>query len=564
MFRRVASTLFSPSSSSGDLQSTTEQAHVEAIEAAKTAAYATSPRTYILETPPLGQKINFLVFGCQGNAKEEQKRTAALMNQMAKEVKADFYIVLGDNFYDEGVATPDDPAFDSHFYQIYANPLTVPHLASLPGFVIQGNHDQGRWKTGEYKQQILSTAGLSSTRLKGVDLGMNQVAHTYYGNASAKVALYQASPLKLNKLPPWNMPSRYYSLICGNLEIFMIDSNTYASDYLKYIKDDDITNDNQARWLKERMADATAASRTVMLALHHPLFTPGKRAYNSDISLYLNEQEINEITSQFSTLFSNPVITPPYNRLLREIFKRQAFVFDTVFAAHDHSLSYFNNSETCTQPEDYLCQIISAGGGGHLQERISFEQQENMGCFLKKHGAVNVTFNPQNPNDIRFLFETINQEGRLEYKINFSSRHCKPIVQHPTDRTEKETKRITQFISVVKSAIDDYCQFYNDRQTTHRGAFFTSNLTHGQDGVDRANDLWAYLYDIRTGKETLATMVEKVHLMTERKSYFAAADHSLITLLNKKMGEEYQQTIQEMHEELQQLARSGRINIASP
>ncbi len=580
MLHRVASSLFSSTAVPDEPSSPAERARANRIEAAKSAAYAAPPRTYILEPPEPGQKLNFLVFGCQGNAKREQELAAKQMNDMARKYGALFYLVLGDNFYDEGVNSPDDPAFQTHYYNIYANRRSVPYLAGLPGWVIQGNHDQARYKMGEFKEKI----GLSG-ELKGKDLGMNQVAHSYYGDTETRKQLYQKTSLKLGELPAWNMPSRYYSLIYENLEIFMIDSNTYASDYLAVKRDESTSYDNQARWLSRKIAEAKTADRTVMLALHHPLFTPGKRAYNSDISLYLDEREISEAREQFSALFRNASPqpphrhsssthaaastytsdTPPYNALLWEIFKRQKLVFDAVFAAHDHSLSYFNNSETCPIEQDYLCQVISAGAGGSLQQRRCFKQQQSVGCFQRKHGAVNVTYDSHNPNNIQFTFETIDANGHPEHTIEFSSQHCRPARYFPDNCTDDEITRINEFLRVVKAAIDEYCTFLGGRQDEYKGGFFKSNLTHGDDGIDRVHNLWAYVYDVNICKQSLLHIIASVHEITEWKSKLASpANHSLITILNKHVRSAYGQTIEEKHHQLQRMMRSGRINMASP
>jgi len=65
----------------------------------------------------------------------DQKLVAAAMAQRAKSDGLDFMISVGDNFYENGVKTVDDPLFRSAFEDIYTGPLRVPTYASL------GNHD---------------------------------------------------------------------------------------------------------------------------------------------------------------------------------------------------------------------------------------------------------------------------------------------------------------------------------------------------------------------------------------------------------------------------------------
>src|SRR3990167_336308 len=81
--------------------------------AALDAAYAALPRNYRLQSATPVKTIRFLVFGCQGNAKEAQKYNAQLMNQLVQESKTTdspilFAIGAGDNAYDEGMKSPAD------------------------------------------------------------------------------------------------------------------------------------------------------------------------------------------------------------------------------------------------------------------------------------------------------------------------------------------------------------------------------------------------------------------------------------------------------------------------
>lgn len=456
-----------------------------------------------------------------------------------------FYIVLGDNFYDDGVGKPNDDVFRTHFYNIYGE-----HLKNLPAFVILGNHDEGRYTVGQYKKK----AGLGST--DGIDLGMNQVAHTYLGNTNEKIKIYNSDTLKLDELQQWNMPSRYYSLIIDDLEIFMLDSNTYVSEFLALKKSQTADSNNQAYWLQERYTKAKKAGRTVMLAQHHPLFTPGKRAYNSDKSLYLNDDEIMSAKSTLQSAFNNNE-NPSYNTLLWETFKMQQLVFDTVFAAHDHSLSYFNNKADAA-PSDQLCQIISAGAGGSLQQRRSFKEQNHVGTFMKKHGVVSIEYNPLARHDIRYTFLT------RDHRLLFSSMNTSPVLTDSPDALPEEQQAIRQFLITVKQAIDLYFSFWNNRQDQHHGRFQWGNITHGDDGLDRAHELWAYINDISTPNKSLSDIVAHVAQLFNRSS--TAAAHSLITELNKKMNEHYNMNLHEYQEQLSAISRYDVPvrNIASP
>src|SRR5436190_13282726 len=103
------------------------------------AANAAKPRVYTLtsDTNPRTAKsaMRFYVIGCHGDAKEAQLKVAELMNKIASDPQnlPDFILFLGDNFYDDGVTTPDDSIFKTHFYDIYSNPAFAA-LRRIPCF----------------------------------------------------------------------------------------------------------------------------------------------------------------------------------------------------------------------------------------------------------------------------------------------------------------------------------------------------------------------------------------------------------------------------------------------
>ena len=65
----------------------------------------------------------------------DQKLVASAMASRAKTDGLDFMITVGDNFYEDGVKSVDDPMFKSAFVDIYAGPLQVPVYPAL------GDHD---------------------------------------------------------------------------------------------------------------------------------------------------------------------------------------------------------------------------------------------------------------------------------------------------------------------------------------------------------------------------------------------------------------------------------------
>ena len=72
--------------------------------------------------------LNFLVFGDWGrNGEQDQMEVAAQMAIAAKDIDAKFIISVGDNFYENGVASVDDPQWQTSFEKVYSAPsLQVP------------------------------------------------------------------------------------------------------------------------------------------------------------------------------------------------------------------------------------------------------------------------------------------------------------------------------------------------------------------------------------------------------------------------------------------------------
>lgn len=488
-------------------------------------------------------EFTFFAFGCHGNAAEAQKKDAILMNDIASQERIDAVFFLGDNFYKSGIASADDPMVKTHFYDIYADPA-LPFLAKLPFFGVVGNHCENA------RRRYLALR----KEEKGVERGLHQVAISYlpdenYPEVASKEALYDSETLIQEDLSIWNMPSLTYSLIKRNTQVFFIDSNTYVKDYLEYLKmGEDTPPGNQARWLAEEMTKAKAAGRKTILALHHPLFTLGKRAYpaNSDIDLYLNSEEIEAAKAHFPSLADFAL--PSYNLLLKEVFKEQQLFFDATLCAHDHAMYYYNNTgktkendeekkekeEVSKVKPDYpLCQVTSGGGGGALQPRLYFREQMYLGCFLKRHGVTKVTCRK---DSIAF---TIYTEDR-QYRLEFNHTSCKPIRHFPPTIDSEEQGKIKKLRSTIKKALSHYFNFLCPRQENHMGRFYYLNTCHGETGAERAHDIWAYISkaDPDNYETMLTTLKEKIDQFPRKTK---PKPHSFITLLNTEIANTYGQ-----------------------
>jgi hypothetical protein len=106
---------------------------------------------------------------------------AAIAAKCARE-GCDFAMLLGDNVYENGISSPDDPAIVERFEKVF-EPVNLPFYAAL------GNHDYGH-------------DGLGTDFVKG----MNQVLYT-------------------SRSRKWRMPDSFYAVSFGLLDIFALDTN---------------------------------------------------------------------------------------------------------------------------------------------------------------------------------------------------------------------------------------------------------------------------------------------------------------------------------------------------
>lgn len=83
----------------------------------------------------MSNSLNFLMHGDWGWNSFNQTMTSYEMAVYAWLVDAEFVIVLGDNFYEDGVTDTNDELWDTAFHDIYA----APSLA-VRWYGILGNH----------------------------------------------------------------------------------------------------------------------------------------------------------------------------------------------------------------------------------------------------------------------------------------------------------------------------------------------------------------------------------------------------------------------------------------
>ncbi|WP_412468495.1 purple acid phosphatase family protein [Pedobacter sp. KLB.chiD] len=195
--------------------------------------------------------LNFIAMGDWGrNGADHQKQVAKQMGITAAEVKANFIISTGDNFYPSGVISAQDPSFKYSFEDIYTD-----FSLQWDWYPVLGNHD--------YKS--------------------NPDAQVDYSKISRR----------------WKMPARYYTRkfpINGDpnsrvLFVF-IDTNPLIpefynnAEYGPNVKGQDTTT--QKRWLAKTLADTDPSIKWKIVVGHHPIYTGGSRTEAYDTKAVRN------------------------------------------------------------------------------------------------------------------------------------------------------------------------------------------------------------------------------------------------------------------------------------
>lgn len=186
--------------------------------------------------------LNFVIFGDWGREGElDQIQVATQMAKTADTIGAKFVISVGDNFYEDGVASTGDPQWRKSFEDVYHAPSL-----QVPWQVILGNHD-------------------------------------YRGNCEAQLAYGTLSPR-------WNMPARYFKLskpldATTTADFFFLDTTPMIAEYYwepktrPHVKAQDVPQ--QLAWFENALAASTARWKIVIG--HHPIYSGGKHGDTPDL-----------------------------------------------------------------------------------------------------------------------------------------------------------------------------------------------------------------------------------------------------------------------------------------
>lgn len=168
--------------------------------------------------------VRFLVVGDWGTGAAFQKRVAEQMCAKSTAEQPSFIISTGDNIYNRGVDSVNDPQWKTKFEDIYSC-----DALKLPWYAVLGNHD-------------------------------------HRGNIQAQIQYHTVNPR-------WNMPSRYYTFrqtaSDGTaIDFFAIDTDPYMIEArnLTFAAE-------QEAWLREKLR--TSDARWKIVVGHHMIRSHG-------------------------------------------------------------------------------------------------------------------------------------------------------------------------------------------------------------------------------------------------------------------------------------------------
>jgi tartrate-resistant acid phosphatase type 5 len=197
------------------------------------------------------EAVHFLITGDTGSGLEQQKQVAEAVAQYADRHQGsngvNFIILTGDNFYNDGVKTVDDPQWQQKFEKMYdAKRLPMPFIAVL------GNHD---WRNDQPDVEIEYAKAHPGTRWQ-------MDGHWFKRQFPAQLADRNAAPLA---------------------EFFFVDTQAWSATdtHVSHYKDKHL-GDKQMAWLEAELKKSQA--RWKIVVAHHPLYSNGEHGHDTQIT----------------------------------------------------------------------------------------------------------------------------------------------------------------------------------------------------------------------------------------------------------------------------------------
>lgn len=266
------------------------------------------------------QVVRFIAVGDTGKGNEAQYAVAEAMREKCEADGCDFVVLLGDNVYDDGISSVDDPQWQTKFEEPYAD-------LDLPFYAVLGNHDYNK-------------NGLSSDWSQGP-------MEVEYTKHSAK----------------WIMPDTFYTFTAGPVGFIMLDTNSLFWDSTE--------NGDQEEWYPTALSQVSDAT-WVIAAGHHPYRSNGRHgdAGNYEAQV-VGDQEI-----------PNPV--SPVNGAHIEAFfdDHVCGSVDFYLAGHDHNRQWIDDPAALCGTELVVSGAGATTTELELaRNEVHFEDYDQVGFF---------------------------------------------------------------------------------------------------------------------------------------------------------------------------------------
>lgn len=297
---------------------------------------------------------NFLVIGDWGRCGEYyQKELAEQLSYASLSLDANFIISTGDNFYQIGVSSVDDPLWNSSYENVYRQ-----FSLQIPWFVVLGNHDIVANPQAEIDYSKKSSRWhVPDWRLDCQDADWHMAK-----GGCVKIPFDEKDTTK-NML-----------FIFLNTNPFIDTYYSYGSDYRFYVKSKDSVE--QKLWLRKTLA-ASERDHTIRWRFvigHHPLFTNGK-----------HWDDAKQLRGHLKALFDS-------------------FHVDAYICGHDHDLEYL-------KPEGYTQYFVSGAGSEvrkwdttHLDKSTKWQSKTPIQGFM----TFSVTYDS-------IMVNVIDRQGKILY-----------------------------------------------------------------------------------------------------------------------------------------------------
>ncbi|MBV9575271.1 MAG: metallophosphoesterase [Gammaproteobacteria bacterium] len=509
------------------------ESHSITVAEALKIAHETSPHDHNIINHPSPQ-LRIFASGCGGPKAREVLSALNEMVILHPERKPDVMVILGDNYYPDGLPSPDDVRVQEEFFNVFADEkLTAIH--DIPCLIILGNHDAGRstetdiysYFPNKAKNMLGSVITVPTNPLRFDEAELQQVAVTYLRAKNPEI--FNQKDIDYRHLPKHCMLSRFDTYTFDSLRLFCLNTNTYAREFYEMLKayaceefadmtkslaawleekyaqakNDGKAITNQAMWLPEKYAKAILDELAILYATHHAFFSCNKRYYSSgwDAHHYLTTEMIvrlqvilrldpedkalreklkNIFTQELSVLEKNEHCTENvnHNELLANIIcKFQKLPPHLIISAHDHAMY--------TVPNHLLelgdtWQVVSGGLGSlDLQYRMYFGDEMN---FSREHGFTLISCDKNNPYLFDIDIHTLGWSAYLKSidedisipQLSFTTSSNQPKREQIMNDDSKELNdKLVDIRQAVLEVCNKYRKFLHDKQGKN-GDFFPS------------------------------------------------------------------------------------------